>query len=54
VSGIIYVSDKEGIKGQKYIHNTDQPYPDLFVTKDKKTFIIAGGRMTVQRGWLYY
>jgi hypothetical protein len=54
ISGIIYISDKEGKKGQQYIHDTNPPHPDFFVTADGKTFIIAGGKMVVKDGWLYY
>lgn len=54
ISGLIYISDKEGKQGQQYIHDTNEPHPDFFVTADGKTFIIAGGRMVVKDGWLYY
>jgi hypothetical protein len=54
IAGIIYISDKEGKKGQRYIHDTDPPHPDFFCTVDGKTFIIAGGNMRISAGWLYY
>lgn len=54
IAGIIYISDKEGKKGQQYIHDTHAPHPDFFVTADGKTFVIAGGKMVVKDGWLYY
>jgi hypothetical protein len=54
ISAITYVSNKEGKENQQYIHETEPPYPDFFVTADGKTFIVAGGKMIVKDGWLYY
>ena len=54
IAGVIYISDKEGRKGQRYIHECDAPYPDFFVTADRKTYIISGGKLELKDGWLYY
>jgi hypothetical protein len=54
IAFIGYISDKEGKKGQVYVHKTDFPHPDFYVTADGKTFILANGKMKVQAGWLYY
>jgi hypothetical protein len=54
ISAVTYISNKEGKLNQQYIHETEAPYPDFFVTADGKTFLIAGGKMIVKDGWLYY
>lgn len=54
ISAITYISNKEGKENQQYIHETEAPYPDFFVTADGKTFLVAGGKMIVKDGWLYY
>lgn len=54
IAGIIYISDKEGKKGQQYIHETEPPYPHFFATSDGQTFLINGGKMKIKAGWLYY
>jgi len=54
ISGLIYISDKEGKKGQQYIHECEAPYPSFYATTDGQTFIINGGKLKIKRGWLYY
>jgi hypothetical protein len=54
ISAITYISSKEGKENQQYIHETESPYPDFFVTADGKTFLVAGGKMIVKDGWLYF
>ena len=54
IAGIIYISDKEGTPQQRYIHETNPPYPDFYCTSDGKTFLMKGGEMIIKDGWLYY
>jgi len=40
--GILYVSDKWGNPGQKYIHKFKKPYPVLFSNLQGNTLVIKG------------
>lgn len=63
---IVYISDKEGdnpnildnkgdiVDGQHYVHTLKPPYPDIYMTADRRTLVIPMHKasLRIDEGWM--